>query len=138
MAIVEIVREPPDINDVVEEMRGTSGREGAIVAFLGFVKRIVGDELVTRFEFKTSSLEEAVEELKSIAEREESNGVTEVRIYHRIGVLEPGSPTLYVFVKAVNRKLAFRAAERIVDALKEMRSIRIVEDRVKLSSQGSS
>ncbi len=139
MAIVEIVHEPPNIDSIIEEMRrSSSGREGAIVAFFGFVKKIVDDEVVEKFEFRINNVNKALEELKRIAEKEEVNGVTEVRIYHRIGVLKPGSPTLYVFVKAVNRRLAFKAAERIVDSIKEARSIRIVEDRVKVSSQSNS
>jgi len=45
-----------------------------------------------------------------------AGGVLDVRIYHSVGSLRSGDTTLYVFVSAVNREVAFRMAREVLES----------------------
>lgn len=103
-----------DLNDEVKKLVKETG-SGAIVAFFGFVKGLVDGKKVRELEY------EAYEPFatKKIEEIERSiKGVKKVRIYHRIGRLKPGEPTIYILVSATGRKEAFEGAREALERVK--------------------
>ena len=132
VAVLMLLRGLPDLPDgkIVEGevsldevardvMKSTcSSGSGALVLFVGFVKGVVDGAEVRELEY--SAYEPyATRKLKGIAEEECSDEeVSEVRIFHRVGRLKPGEPTVYIFVAAVNRSKAFDKARRVLERVK--------------------
>ena len=115
-----IVQSPIDINrevmDIIEKTAPLGG--GGVVIFVGYVKGKVDNANVKVLEY------EAYEPYATLKIREieewakKQAGVLEVRIYHSVGSLRPGDTTLYVFVSAVNREVAFRVARETLERVK--------------------
>jgi MoaD family protein len=115
-----VVQSPIDINrevmDIIEKTAPLGG--GSVVIFVGYVKGKVDNANVEVLEYEayepyaTLKIREIEEWAKSQA------GVLEVRIYHSVGSLRPGDTTLYVFVSAVNREIAFRIAREALERVK--------------------
>ncbi len=103
-----------DLNEEVKKLVDETG-PGAVVAFFGFVKGIVDGKRVEELEY------EAYEPYatKKIEEIERSiEGVKKVKIYHRIGRLKPGEPTIYILVAATGRREAFEGAREALERVK--------------------
>jgi molybdopterin synthase subunit MoaE/molybdopterin synthase subunit MoaD len=115
-----VVQTPIDLNKEVEEIiKGTAPRGGGgVVIFVGYVKGKVGDARVEALEYEAyepyATLK--IQEIEEWAKGQE--GVLEARIYHSVGSLRPGDSTLYVFVSAVNREVAFRVAKEALERVK--------------------
>ena len=115
-----VVQSPIDINrevmDIIEKTAPLGG--GGVVIFVGYVKGKVDNAHVKVLEYEayepyaTLKIREIEEWAKSQA------GVLEARIYHSVGSLKPGDTTLYVFVSAVNREVAFRVARETLERVK--------------------
>ena len=96
-------------------------RAGAIATFTGRVReRDSADDSPTEaLEFETY---EGVAERRLDALREElesRDGIHEVRMHHRTGVIETGEDIVFVVVLAGHRREAFRTVEDGIDRLKE-------------------
>jgi MoaD family protein len=115
-----VVQSPIDINrevmDIIEKTAPLGG--GGVVIFVGYVKGKVDNANVKVLEY------EAYEPYATLKIREieewakKQAGVLEARIYHSVGSLRPGDTTLYVFVSAVNREVAFRVAREALERVK--------------------
>jgi MoaD family protein len=115
-----VVQSPIDINrevmEIIEKTAPLGG--GGVVIFVGYVKGKVDNANVKVLEY------EAYEPYATLKIREieewakKQAGVLEVRIYHSVGSLRPGDITLYVFVSAVNREVAFRVARETLEKVK--------------------
>lgn len=105
-----------ELDAVIEKTAPLGG--GGVVIFVGYVKGRVGESIVESLEY------EAYEPFATLKIREiekwalEQDGVLDVRVYHRVGVLKPGDTTLYVIVSAINRDLAFRVAREVLERVK--------------------
>jgi len=111
-----IIKGELDVGEVIGEISESTGSEGAIVIFLGVVKGVVDGKKV--FKLKYEAYEPlASRTLKKIV-REESKGVGEVRVYHRVGVLTPGEPAVYIFVRAGSRVKAFETTRKVLERVK--------------------
>lgn len=109
-----------DIGRVIDEIaKNTSEKgSGAIVVFTGVVKGVVDEHKVYSLVYNAYE-PYASQKLWKIAEEElRDHGVLSVRIYHRIGELKPGEPTIYIFVSAKNRDKAFSVARKILERVK--------------------
>jgi len=115
-----VVQSPIDINrevmEIIEKTAPLGG--GGVVIFVGYVKGKVDNANVKVLEY------EAYEPYATLKIREieewakKQAGVLEARIYHSVGSLRPGDATLYVFVSAVNREVAFRVAREALEKVK--------------------
>ena len=96
----------------------SSSGSGALVLFVGFVKGVVNGAEVKELEY--SAYEPyASRKLREIAEEEsKEEDVSDIQIYHRIGRLKPGEPTVYIFVAAQSRSVAFDKARRVLERVK--------------------
>jgi len=92
---------------------------GAIVLFIGVVKGLV-ENGVRVYELEYTSIGGlATKIMEKIAREEmEKYRLSHVTIWHKLGVLEPGEITLIIAVLAENRKNAFKAAEEILERIK--------------------
>lgn len=103
-----------DLNEEVKKLVEETG-PGAIVAFIGFVKGMMNGKRVIELEYEAYEpfATEKIEEIeKSI------RGVGKVKIYHRVGRLKPGEPTVYIFVSAPGRREAFEGAREALERVK--------------------
>ena len=92
---------------------------GAVVDFWGVVRPIEDGREIEGIDYEAHR-EMAELQLKRIAEQAaEEFGLKLVAIYHRIGFIAVGEPSLIVSVASPHRGEGFRAAQRIVDDLKK-------------------
>ncbi|MEF8852567.1 MAG: molybdopterin synthase [Haloarculaceae archaeon] len=94
---------------------------GAIATFTGRVRRQEHDEDPPtehlEFEKYEGVAEQRMADIR--AELEERDGVHEVRMHHRTGVVESGEDVVFVVVLAGHRREAFRTVEDGIDRLKD-------------------
>ena len=126
-----VVEKTIDVDKVVKEiMDETSGvGGGAIVSFIGYVKGVVNGKRV--YELEYSVYEPYASKILDKIAREtmEKYGLLAVRIYHRVGRLKPGEPTVYIIVAARDRGPAFEAAREILERVKREPPIFKLEKR---------
>ena len=109
-----------DVNEVARKIMNAtnSSGSGALVLFVGFVKGVVNGVEVKELEY--SAYEPyASRKLREIAEEEcKEEDVSDIQIYHRVGRLKPGEPTVYIFVAARSRSIAFDKARKALERVK--------------------
>jgi molybdopterin synthase catalytic subunit len=117
--MVEFVEADFSVNRVLTELK--SPRVGAVVFFVGVVRGEIA-------ELKKTYAETAKGELERL-ETEARNrfGVEKIVIVPRQGVLSAGQNILLIGVSAAHRKNAFRAAEFLIDQMKQSASIQTEE-----------
>ncbi len=131
MAKARIIENTIDLNKELAEIasKTTHMGGGAIVLFMGYVKGRVNGEEVYELDYEAYE-PYATRILEEIARKaEEDKEVLEVRVYHRIGNLKPGEPTIYIIVSAKTRKKAFRVAEEVLEQVKHRTPIFKLEKR---------
>lgn len=111
------------LESLVERVKDSprADRAGAIATFTGRVrvKDAPDDHLTERLEFETYE-DVAAERLRTItAELEDRDGVYEVCLHHRTGVIEQGEDIVFVVVLAGHRDEAFRTVEDGINRLKD-------------------
>ncbi len=114
-----IVKERIDVNKVIDSIiKDTSSKgAGALVIFVGYVKGVINNSRVNKLVY-TAYEPYASKKLLEIVNEESSKDIYDIRVYHRIGELEPGEPTIYIFVSAKNRGIAFDKAREILERVK--------------------
>jgi len=108
-----------DLNSLLRMVSKLDEKCGAIVLFIGVVKGLV-ENGVRVYELEYTSIGGlATKIMEKIAREEmEKYRLSHVTIWHKLGVLEPGEITLIIAVLAENRKNAFKAAEEILERIK--------------------
>jgi len=123
-----LIEEKIDIGRVVEEITMGSPNSNAVVIYVGYVKREVEGHVVNWLNCEPHE-RHASNLLNSIVEEEMGEGVSCIRIYHRVGRLKPGEPITYVFVSAEDRVKAFEKAREVLERVKRESMIFKVESR---------
>jgi len=103
------------------EASADADRAGAIATFTGRVRArdAPNDDRTTHLAFEKYE-GVAAEQMDAIAaELTERDGVFEVRMHHRTGVIEAGEDIVFVVVLAGHRREAFRTVEDGIDRLKD-------------------
>ncbi len=115
-----IVSERIDLDKVLEEVVKESMEDGggAVVFFIGFVKKYVDSREVLSLEYSVYEPYASKKLYEIGVEEARRHGLLSVRIYHRIGVLEPGEPTVYIIVSSKSRREAFEGARSILERVK--------------------
>jgi molybdopterin synthase catalytic subunit len=115
MNTIRIQSEPFDVCAESEALTKSCADVGALVTFVGLVRR--DDGLISL----------SLEHYSEMTEREIARHVDEARsrwpllgttVIHRVGRLEPGDPIVFVGVASSHRNAAFAAAEFLMDYLK--------------------
>jgi molybdopterin synthase catalytic subunit len=118
---VSLSPEPVSLDKAAKRLaEATNGAgAGSLVVFMGFVKGLVDGRRVGFLEYEAVE-DLALQKLREIADWAAGiEGVYAVEIVHRVGRLRPGEPTIYIFVVAEPRQLAFRLASEILDRVKK-------------------
>ncbi|MFD1569429.1 molybdopterin synthase [Halorubrum laminariae] len=103
------------------EASADADRSGAIATFTGRVRQrdAADDDRTTHLAFEKYE-GVAADRMDAIAaELTERDGVFDVRMHHRTGVIEAGEDIVFVVVLAGHRREAFRAVEDGIDRLKD-------------------
>jgi len=123
-----LIEEEIDIGKVVKEITMENPKSSAVVIYVGYVKREVGGHAVNWLSCEPHE-RYALKLLNNIVEEEMDEGVSCIRIYHRVGRLLPGEPIAYIFVSAEDRVKAFEKARRVLERVKRESMIFKVESR---------
>lgn len=95
------------------------GDAGAMIDFWGIVRRLEDGREIEGIDYEAHS-EMAKHQLKRIAKQAAGEfGLQLVLVYHRIGFVAAGEPSLFLRVCSPHRQEAFRASQWIVNELKE-------------------
>ncbi len=95
------------------------GDAGATVDFWGVVRRLEDGREIKGIDYEANR-EMAEHQLRQIAEQAvEKFRLQRVIVYHRIGFIAVGEPSLFVRVASPHRSEGFRASQWIVDELKK-------------------
>jgi molybdopterin synthase catalytic subunit len=115
---VAVQAEDFDVSSLQSALVGYAAREGAVVAFTGYVRAANEQREVAILELEhypgmtessiTVIMEEAAERWPLLA----------ASVVHRVGPLAPGDQIVWVGVSSAHREAAFEAAEFIMDYLK--------------------
>ena len=96
-----------------------SADAGAIVDFWGVVRRLEAGREIEGIQYEAHR-EMAEHQLKRIAEQAAGEfGLELVLVYHRIGFIGAGEPSLFLRVFSPHRQEGFRASQWIVNELKK-------------------
>jgi molybdopterin synthase catalytic subunit len=96
-----------------------SADAGAIVDFWGVVRRLEAGREIKGIQYE-AHWEMAEHQLKRIAEQAAAEfGLELVLVYHRIGFIAVGEPSLFLRVFSSHRQEGFRASQWIVNELKK-------------------
>ena len=123
-----LIEEEIDIGRVVEEIVAKNIDSNAIVIYVGYVKREIKGHVVNWLNCEPHE-RYALKLLNKIVEEEMDEGISCIRIYHRVGRLRPGEPIAYIFVSAEDRVKAFEKARRVLERVKRESMIFKVESR---------
>lgn len=111
---VRLVREPID----VATLAGRTDKDGAVCLFVGVVRNENRGRTVLRLEYESYE-EMALPLMEEIAaETGRRFPVTDVRLVHRLGLLEIGEASVAAAVSSPHRAEAFAACRFAIDALK--------------------
>ncbi|MCX8137432.1 MoaD family protein [Pyrobaculum aerophilum] len=105
-----------EVEDIIKNTAHLGG--GGVVIFVGYVKGKVDKAAVNVLEYEAYEpyASSKIKEIEAWAR--DQAGVLDARIYHVVGALKPGDHTLYVFVSAINRDIAFRVAREALERVK--------------------
>lgn len=115
--MIELTRDEIDFAAVTEAVRSPTC--GAVVLFLGTVREMTGNQRTLRlgYDAYTEMAEAKLAELEAEARRRWP--LHEVRLVHRLGILELGEVSVAVAVGSAHRADAFEAGRWLIDRLKE-------------------
>ena len=117
MINIQILDEPLDISECFNWVM--SPQCGGIDLFIGTVRNITNEKVVTQLQFEAYE-KMALSEMKKIAERAlQTWPVQKVLIHHRKGILSIGEVVVVIAVSAPHRDAAFDACRYAIDTLKK-------------------
>jgi len=126
-----IITERLDIEEEIREIIDETSREGggALTMFIGYVKGVVNGQRVYELEYSVYEPYTS-KTLENIArEVADKYNLLAVSIYHRVGCLKPGEPTLYIIVSSRDRESSFNACREILERVKKEPPIFKLEKR---------
>lgn len=115
--IAKVQDAPIDLAKLLPSLN--TGHTGAMVTFHGIVRESDSGRKLSALQYEAYE-EMAESELSGIANEAISEyDLFDVRIIHRIGIVEPGETSLFVAVEAEHRDRAFAGCTAVVDRIKE-------------------
>ncbi len=93
-------------------------KAGAIGTFTGIVRELAGEEKTARLEFEKYE-PEASKALDKIREEiKQKEGILEVLIHHKTGVIEAGEDIVYIVIASAHRTELFPALSEAIERIK--------------------
>jgi len=107
------------VEEEIELLHGSNGCMGGIVTFLGTARDFSQGQDVSRLEFEeyAGMARKAMSGLRSKAM--EQFDIIDIRIIHRIGIIQAGEKIVLIVAGAAHRAAAFDACEWCIDMLKQ-------------------
>jgi molybdopterin synthase catalytic subunit len=93
-------------------------KAGAIGTFTGIVRELAGNEKTTMLEFENYEPEASKALDKIRKEIKHKEGVQEVLIHHKTGVIEAGEDIVYIVIAAAHRTELFSALSETIERIK--------------------
>ena len=116
--LIQVTEQPIQPETVINAL--ALSVHGAVVTFMGTVRRYTGDRMVHYLDYEAYP-EMAAEKLRAIAEEAKGRfGLEDIAIVHRIGRLYVGETSLVVAVGSPHRKEGFEACAYTVERIKEV------------------
>ena len=122
-SIFGLILAQPDrytLDDLIKRIRQEPQirKAGAIGTFTGIVRELDGDTKTDRLEFEKYE-PEASKVLEKIREDlKQKEGILEVLIHHKTGVLEAGEDIVYIVIASVHRTELFPALSEAIERVK--------------------
>lgn len=91
---------------------------GAIGTFTGIVRELAGDEKTSRLEFEKYEPEASKALDKIRKEIKQKEGIQEVLIHHKTGVIEAGEDIVYIVIASGHRTELFPALSEAIERIK--------------------
>jgi molybdopterin synthase catalytic subunit len=122
-SLVEIALAQPDrytLEALIKKTRKDPAirKAGAIGTFTGIVRELDGDEKTSRLEFEKYEPEasKALEKIRK--ELKQKEGIQEVLIHHKIGVIKAREDIVYIVIAAAHRTELFPALSEAIERIK--------------------
>ncbi len=97
-----------------------SDKSGATVLFMGTTRRLTGERETTRLDYECYETM-AIKKMREILDEARSKWAFEkASMAHRTGTVDVGQTSVAIAVSAAHRKVAFEAAEWLIDTLKQV------------------
>lgn len=93
-------------------------KAGAIGTFTGIVRELAGDEKTSRLEFEKYEPEasKALDRIRK--EIKQKEGILEVLIHHKTGIIEAGEDIVYIVIASAHRTELFPALSEAIERIK--------------------
>ncbi len=121
--LVNVINKQPEyhtLNSLIQKLRRAkdTGKAGAIGTFTGIVRAITGEARTEFLEFEGYD-ELAQQKMDEIcAQLKEKDGVIDVLMHHKKGVIKAGEDIVYVAVAASHREQLFPVLREAIERLK--------------------
>ncbi|MGC1273546.1 MAG: molybdenum cofactor biosynthesis protein MoaE [Planctomycetaceae bacterium] len=116
--MIHLTHEPIDFAALTEAVRSPDC--GAVVLFLGTVREMTGGKRTLRLGYEAYPEMAEATMMKLEADARNRWPLHEVRVAHRLGVLDLGEISVAVAVSSPHRADAFDAGRWLIDRLKEV------------------
>jgi molybdopterin synthase catalytic subunit len=115
---VTIQQEEFDLLALQQSLLAGGDREGAVATFTGYVRRNNEDRIVSTLELEhyPGMTEKCIEDI--LLEASQRWPIDAGAVVHRVGLLAPGDPIVWVGIASAHRGAAFSACEYVMDYLK--------------------
>lgn len=122
--IVNIILDRPEYHTLGSLVRLVKSdpaieKAGAIGTFTGIVRKVTGDTITEKLEFEEYSgiARQKMDEI--CADLKEKEGIVDIRMHHRTGIIFSGEDIVYIVVAAGHRQQLFPVLSEAIERLKE-------------------
>lgn len=114
----KVQQESFDVAELQQKLLGDTHQEGAIATFTGYVRASNDSRKVDTLELEhyPGMTEKSI--LEILAEAADRWPLLGGAVVHRVGLLQPGDPIVWVGTASSHREAAFSACEFVMDYLK--------------------
>lgn len=114
--MIELSDTPIDPGALLSAFSAGRAETGAIVSFTGLMRGEGGAAVQLELEAYAGFAQARIAE--AAAQARERFGLDDLAIVHRIGLIAPGEPIVFVATAAAHRRAAFEACDQLMDYLK--------------------
>lgn len=122
-SLVGMILAQPDrytLEALIKKVRNSPAirKAGAMGTFTGIVRELAGDEKTSRLEFEKYEPEasKALDRIRK--EIKQKEGILEVLIHHKTGIIEAGEDIVYIVIAAAHRTELFPALSEAIERIK--------------------
>ncbi|KAK0436636.1 Molybdopterin biosynthesis MoaE [Desarmillaria tabescens] len=115
--VCSITSQPLDVQQIIQSVGDDAA--GATAVFIGTTRNSFKGRTVTRLEYQAYS-KWAIKTMASIIQ---DSSLIRCAVYHRIGVVPIGEPSIVIAVSSPHRKEAFVVCEKILEQVKQKAQI---------------